>query len=317
VGFPIKNFRVLVLDDSSYAIECIKRRIQGARALGQLDPVLPVDVETILIELEPGMLDPEMWVFSAGTSRLLAAACERAPDLILVDYGFVDPSLGSQLRLQAASREITAEELKGKVLTAYDLARWCREQSPLDSHTRSRIRKNLFESGRPVYLYSYRARELWRAVGSMDERARRIRDAFPRSRVSIIDARRELYNEDDFDSLGASKYDPKFYAYQISVILDYIVQKEILRALLKRSRYLRVKRTASATAVLAAIGAALGVGGHWAGELSLSLFSHGNFLFAFVFAAGILAVLFFSGFGAALLFERAMERLLQDVDKED
>src|ERR1700704_303762 len=92
---PMRHFRVLVLDDSSYAIECIKRRIQGSRALGQLDPVLPVDVEAVLIELKPSVLNPETWVFSAGTSQLLAAACELAPDLVLVDYGFADPSLVS------------------------------------------------------------------------------------------------------------------------------------------------------------------------------------------------------------------------------
>lgn len=310
-------FKVLVLDDSPLVLECVERRIQGARALGQLDPALPVDVTAIQVKLEPSLTDKEQWVFSATTANALAAACERVPDLILVDYGFADPALVSKLLQEAATREITREELKGKLLTAYDLARWCRNGAPLDGGARSRIIKNLFEAGRPVYLFTYPSREFKKAGGSMDERSRKIRDAFPRSRVGVIDARRELYNEDDFDSFGSSKYDSKFYAYQISVILDYVVQKEILRLLLKRSKFLRVRRTASAAAALAAIGSALGVGGHWAGGLSFELFSHGQSLQAFGFAVGVLLSLFLFGFAAALFFERAMERLLTNNDEEE
>jgi hypothetical protein len=151
----------------------------------------------------------------------------------------------------------------------------------------------------------------------MDERAKRIRDAFPRSRVSVIDARRELYNEDEFDSPGTSKYDSKFYAYQISGILDYVVQKEILRLLLRQSKFLRVRRTAGATAALAAIGSALGVGGHWTGGLTYELFSHGQFLQAFGLAFGVLLSLFLFGFAASLFFERAMEHLLTSDEEAE
>jgi CheY-like chemotaxis protein len=306
----MQHFKVLVLDDSPHVIEWVERRIRGAQALGQLDPALPVEVMAIQVKLEPSSEDNARWEFSSDTARSLAAACEKPPDLVLVDYGFVDPAIVAQLQQEARTREITGEELKGKVLTAYDLARWCQEDAPLDARTRLRIRKNLFEAGRPVYLYSYPSRELRRAAGNMDERAKKIRDAFPRSRVSVIDARRELYNEDDFDSPGTSKYDSRFYAYQIAVVLDYVVQKEILRLLLGRSRFLRVRRTAGAVASLAAIGSALGVGGHWVGGLTYELFSHGQLLQAFGLAFGVLLSLFLFGFAASLFFERAMEHLL-------
>jgi hypothetical protein len=155
----MKHFKVFVLDDSPHVIEWVERRIRGAQALGQLDPALPVDVTAIQVKLEPSLINSAQWVFSHSTSHALASACERAPDLVLVDYGFVDPTLAAQLQQEATTREIMGEDLKGKVLTAYDLARWCGQDAPLDARTRSRIKKNLFESGRPVYLYSYPSRE--------------------------------------------------------------------------------------------------------------------------------------------------------------
>lgn len=311
----INEFRVLVLDDSARVITRISNRIVGSRAPGQLDPAVPVQVSCVQVALrrqgdnqQNGL---EVWTFDENMLGKLTTACPKPPHLILVDYRFADSSVLKVFREEAQTREITEAELVGKVLTPLDLAIWIRTDPDISEHTRKLLIRNLFESGVPVYLYAYTSREFIRAIGPMDERAQKTAQAFPRSIIVPIDTRRELYNEDEFDWPNPlSKYDPEFYTYQTSVLLDYVVHKEVLRTLLEDAKYLRISRLAGAVALVTVTGSAIGFAGQWIGSLVGELVKADHLFQAIAVGISLVLVLFFLGFSVPLAFERVMTHLL-------
>ena len=107
----------------------------------------------------------------------------------------------SKLREEAATRDITREELIGRALSIQDLAAWVRTSPEIEEHTRRVLLRNLFDSAVPVYVYSYTARDFVRALGPVSEREVAVREAFPSSRVHAVDTKIELYNNDEFDCL--------------------------------------------------------------------------------------------------------------------
>ncbi len=308
--FQPSQFRVLLLDDSTDVCERVKHRIEGPRASGQVDPIVPVEVCTVTIGVERS---PEgKSTFSASTFDELTKSCSRRPDLVLLDYGYAEPEIIAALRKEAESREITAEELHGKVLTPLDLANWIRTSDTIPSSSRHLLINHLLEAGQPVYLYSYTSKEFLRALGEMSERTRKTALAFANKSVVIpVDTREELYHSTEFDwPTAPSKHDKQFYAYQVSVLLDHIVHKEILRARLAAAKYLRIRRTILAAGVLTAVGAAVGFGAQWVGSLIADLSKTGHSVQAVFVGLSAAIVLFFLGLGVPLIFERFMINLI-------
>ncbi|HJP95738.1 MAG TPA: hypothetical protein VJ843_00005 [Candidatus Saccharimonadales bacterium] len=176
-------FRVLVLDDDQNVCLRVKKRIEGLKIQGQLDPAWPVEVHDVVLTLQEG--EKGDWTFHPDLAVRLAANCARKPDLIFIDYGYVNSQVMAALRNLAASKEIVADELQGKLLTPPDLAKWIRSSSSMPEHTRRLLIKNLIESGTTVYLYSYTSREFLLALGGMNERLKKTAKAFPLSRADF------------------------------------------------------------------------------------------------------------------------------------
>ncbi|HHT9112718.1 MAG TPA: TIR domain-containing protein [Candidatus Wunengus sp. YC65] len=238
-----QTFRVVVLDDRQDSLRRIEKRISGGQTLGQLDPALPVSVHSVLVRLKkvPNSQNQEdRWTFDDAIVNDLLNAVSESPGLIFIDYGFADQqSVKPKLEEIAKERAITEADLEGRVLTAFALAKWVKSEVNVPDTVRRLLIKTFFETLSPVYLYSYTSQLIVHAVGRIDDRVRKIRQVFPYAQVSAIDTRRELYNDEEFDWPNPkSKFDPEFYNYQVAVLLDYVVHKEILRSQLKeRSSY--------------------------------------------------------------------------------
>lgn len=306
-------FRVLLLDDDKQVCDRVKKRIEGPKRLGQLDPVLPVEVSAVALRVQE--LERGQWSFDPAIVSELSKACTEPPDLIFIDFGYADASVINAFKKEAETREITAEELQGKVLTPLDLSDWIRSSSAIPEPTRRLLVKNLIECGKIVYLYSYASKEFLRALGEVNERQKKTAKAFSKSTVVAIDTREELYHSSEFDWPNPSKRDSNFYAYQISVLLDYIVHKEILRTQHSIARYLRVKRTAMSASILTAIGAAIGFGSQWIGSLVTDLYKNGNIFQATAVGLSLVLALFVLGFLSPLLFDRLMTNLVENANQ--
>ena len=200
---PKTPFRVVVIDDNEDVCNRVSKRLVGPTSEGQPE----VSVSIVHVRLEEK--DSETWTFSKETFESLLNAASSPPDLVLVDYGFVDPNVSAQLREAGKHGELAPTDLDGKMLTVPELAEWTYEQG--SEEQRTRLQKNLFRSAQPVYLYTYTPRGVQQAVGTPDERTRRVKGAFPGSRVETIDTKAELYNGDEFDWPSESKYDRIFW----------------------------------------------------------------------------------------------------------
>ena len=127
-------FRVLLLDDDKQVCDRVTKRIEGPKRLGQLDPALPVEVSAVALRVQE--LEPGHWSFDPAIINELSKACEGPPDLILIDFGYADSSVINAFKKDAETREISAQELQGKVLTPIDLSEWIRFSPLIPEPTR-------------------------------------------------------------------------------------------------------------------------------------------------------------------------------------
>ncbi|MFC1572896.1 hypothetical protein ACFL6M_04775 [Candidatus Eisenbacteria bacterium] len=311
-------FKVLLIDDDVRVLERAKKRIEGGRAPGQIDPQLPIVVHTVAVAMVQAR-DRE-WTFADALAKHLADACTPPPDVVFIDYGYANPDIMRELRdiANKEDRELTRAEIEGKALMPPDLAHWVRTCESIDQRTRKTIHQCLFgRKGLPVYVYSYTSREFRRAVGEMSERIRRTRIAFPNARVISVDTREELYNSTEFDWPTPTKKDPEFYAFQVSGLLRHIAEKEILRRQLQRSRSVPIWRSARGAVLLTLVAAAIGFASQWMGGLVHELSKSGHMQQAVVFALAVGLLLFGLGFGLPLAFNRWAGFLPKDAEGEE
>jgi hypothetical protein len=307
-----QTFTVIIIDDKEVCCRRIKQKIQGIRKIG--DGQIRVEAKTVHVGVQQGgESDPKAWTFTTATMKALNDAAESPPDLLIVDYIYIDDGEAADLKHQALHRLVSRTERESRSLGPRDLRDWVEDRAPADGHQRRKIIERIFDSKGPLYLHSYTPRDLKDAVGTVQERGNDAVMAFrnAESSLHVLDTRDLLFADDEFDkSEGQTHYDRNYYAYLLGVLFDEIVQKEAYRRSLHRSKYLRFKRSAPMLAEIGAIGAGVGLAASAAGSFVFELFREGYVLGAFATLALCVVVAIPLGWIVARLFETLMARLL-------
>jgi len=315
------KFKVIVIDDKPEVCRSIAGKIDGPR--GMTDPEIRanVSVDQIVIDLqrknETANPMEDTWTFHENVAEKLDRACKQPPDLIILDFFYVNSEVAGHLKAEAKSDSLLHDALQGRVLSPVDLYDWIQDL-PSDDPRKSLVLKNLFGAGCPVYLHSYTPEGMTVLAGPVDERRRLMARVIPNSQlIRTVDTRRVLFNDDVFDWPNKnSRYDSEYYPYQLAVYFDQVVEKEILRSKLDRLRYLRVGKTAKSVASIAAIGGGIGFAGAWIGDYVRSAFESENYVLGSIVGVFLLVTLMILGMLCPFLFERLMHRLLPDRDRK-
>jgi len=309
------EFYVVVIDDKINVCRRIEEKLTGGPSPGHIGPGMLVKVRTIHVALEEvGRSDNILnsrWVFKRDVLSQLIEAGRKKPNLILIDYIYVDSEVSKVLKEKAIQGLVSEEMISNKVLTPVDLRIWAQGNSTLTTEEKNLILKNLFFADCPVYLHTYTPQGTSSVVGNVTDRIKKVAQVFPNAVINSIDARSEFFNNEEFDWPNPiSRYDNQYYPYQLATYFDQVVQKEIIRSELMRNRYLRIKRTTFAVGIISAIGAAVGFAGGWVGSLLSNLVEKKQYLPAFIMGLTLLILLIIAGAFCPIIFEKWMQRLV-------
>jgi hypothetical protein len=332
------KFVVVVIDDKPDVCERIEKRVRRGPTPGQVDLNVPIEVSCVTVDTRRAEAAEKLgsaWTFAPSVFQQLLKAATSRPDLLIVDYVYVDRLLSQELKKLAREGSLDPASLKGRILTPEDLRKWVEGNVAAPADQRHKIIKNIFHARCPLYLHTHTPQGFSAVVGSVDERLGVARRVFPQSRISVIDTRRELFNEEEFDwppdpddgrrSEAAEDdqkrkrimHDKKYYPFQLAVYFDQVTRKEVLRKALHRSRFLRVRRTTGAVAAITAIGAGVGFAAGWAGDLLYVWVGGQNYFEAGAMGLVLLAGLVAIGAACPFLFELLMRKLLPEDGEQD
>lgn len=316
-----RPFRVVVIDDKAAACNAVARKLTGALPPSSMNAAVVLESVAVHVLVRPaGEPAVHDWTFDASMIAALDEASQHSPDLVIIDHFYVDEGTGAALKQKAVKEGVRAEELKQSALSPVDLRRWIEDNATLDSSLRRRILQRLFGAACPVYLHSYTPHGFEDVAGTTEDRVRTLATVFPHAKRFVVDTRREFYLDDTFDPKGdgqGSKYDSKYYAFQLSAFFMQIAQIEVLRKQLNAARYLRLNRTSSSVAGIIVIGAAIGFAAGWLGDVFGALMSDGRYAPAAVVGIGCFIVLLGLGTACPFLFEFLMRRLMPLNSRED
>lgn len=309
------DFYVIIIDDKNEVCQRIEKKITGGPSPGQSDPIKTVKAKTVHITLEEieNSNGSELlkWTFMQEVLDKLIEAVSEKPDLIIIDYIYVDRKISLILREKAKQQEVTEDLMADRVLSPVNLRNWIENKIEISSATKRSILNNIFNINCPIYLHTYTPQGIVPFVGNVTDRIRKVRQVFPNAIISSIDTRSEFYNSDEFDWPNPnSQKDDKYYPYQLAVFFDQIVQKEIIRKELKQNKYLRIKRTTLSVGVISAIGAAIGFAGSWIGNLVAATIKSQGYFHAFIISISLLFVLIIVGAACPFLFENWMQKII-------
>jgi hypothetical protein len=269
----------------------------------------------VLVSVEPS--DDGKYRICRETLESLAAACNEEPGLILADYGYAQKQVIAELRQKAQNGpELTEQDVAGRALTTADLISAAREYSRdpnVDSYKRRMMDVNFLRFSKKLYLYSYTSKEFKRAMGEVAARATRTKAALQGCTVIPIDTKYEFYNGDEFDWPSSSKHDGRFYAHLAAGLINHIIQHELLESMLedaKRLKFVRIRSSAVAVALIVALGGAIGACTEWIGGRVLALSSAGDHMSAAAFGLLTVVWLFVMGMVLPFVFERIMSGFL-------
>ncbi len=228
----MKKYRVLILDDKKAVIDSIKDRIERTYNVGN---------ETYKIHLSCLEVDVSEingnYQFSDKTILDLYDLCEKPFDLFLLDFGYVKKGLKTvdeifRLKENFPERSIR-EIIDNIVLNPSHLIKQCYENP---KYLR-KIEKNFIEHKGSLYLYTYIPNKLERDYTSVDVRRHITNEHFPKATIKVMDTRKELFNNNQFDN----KYDKEYYPFLISKFLSKTIQNEILKKVITQTETLREK----------------------------------------------------------------------------
>lgn len=310
-------FNVVVIDDKEVSCNRIAEKLPGARrvTVGDTDVKIEVKVVHVRVRREDRANQPELdsWTFKSEIVGQLREAAAAKPDLLLVDYFYVDDRVSAHLKKVAVETEGAKIDTTGRALTPYDLRQWVETSDEIDGAHKAAILKGLFGFSGPLYLHTYTPQELKNMVGPVDVRMRRASLAFPHAEITAVDTRSEFFSNDVFDNpKGGSRYNRDFYAYQLATYFDQVAQKEIFRKAFSENRFIRVRRSSYAVSLICAVGAAVGFASGWAGTLALEFARCGRYLEAVAVCLLCLLAMLVAGFTLTFWFEALMRRLVRE-----
>ena len=311
----MRQFRVVVIDDDAEVLRRVSGRLSTIKREFEGD-TWRVDLSTVHVTVCPD--ESGRYIFADATVPALGAAFSVRPDLVLMDYGYIDPGvLEYWLERDKNGHEITAGDLAGQFLTTVELALEVRaaiDASQLDSAVLAHLQRHFLNFTGPLVLYTMTSRAFLRALGEVEARRVRVDSAFPHAKVTAIDTRYELYNGDEF--IG-QKHDSGYYAHLVGGLVNREIQVAMLETMLEKARglkYLRYRRSVFAAGAIVAVGGGIAAVGEFLGSRVGEFMRHGDYPNAAIAVGLALVLVLVMGTLLPLAFGRFMSGL---VDKED
>jgi|WetSurMetagenome_2_1015567.scaffolds.fasta_scaffold30844_3 hypothetical protein len=313
-----REFHVVAIDDKPEVCQSIKRKLEEVWAERDC-PRVTVIVHAVSVKLKREGIDVDPlgdeWTFDDDMLPALSESCLVRPDVVFVDYTYMDQKVGDALKAAAASGQggLTKGMMQGRERMPADLRDWVENHKLLPRGDRKRILKNLFDTPCPVYMHSYTPEGTECVVGPVEDRLKRTSLAFPNAELHLIDTRSLLFNNGEFDwpkPKTQRYYTKEYYPYQVAVVFSLMVHKEILRRELIARQHLRILWTGLASAGLATVLAAVGrVFSGFGNRMADSLFNSQNWVTSALAGGIVFVVLMFLGYLAILALEKAGRRL--------
>jgi hypothetical protein len=214
----MKKFRVLVVDDKKQVLGSIKDRIEYSLQIG--DDNFLVDLSCVEVEI---LKDKDGFKISEKTYSDLHEKCKKPFDLILLDFGFVNKELNAIeeiLDRKRKSQNKTTREIIDEVVL--NPAHLVKQIHKAPKYFRQ-IDKYFTNHSGPLFIYTYIPNKFERDYTSADVRRNVTNEHFPKANIQVIDARKELFNGNQFED----KHDKEFYPFLISKFISLLIQKEI------------------------------------------------------------------------------------------
>ncbi|PKP35420.1 MAG: hypothetical protein CVU00_02370 [Bacteroidetes bacterium HGW-Bacteroidetes-17] len=231
----MKKFRVLVVDDKKDVLKSIRDRIDYNVLIG--DEIFNVELSCLDVEVIKD--DDDNCKFSNKTFVELHDLCLKPFHLLLLDFGFVQKGIKTDdeiLKLKEIKPEKTLRELIDEVvLNPSHLVKQCYQEPKYIN----RIKKIFIEHNGPLYLYTYIPNKFEEAYTSVDVRKNVTNEHFPIAKINVIDTRKELFNNDQFDYIHDEE--KEYYPFLISKFLSKIIQLEISKSIIDQTKLIRTK----------------------------------------------------------------------------
>ena len=325
-----QTYTVLVIDDKEVSCRRIGQKLPGARRVDLGDTEVSIAVRTVHVRVRrerraeqpesdesiavwKEQYESDSWTFKKEMVDELRAAAEARPDMLIVDYIYVDDQLATYFKKKAVGTQVEKSEIEARVLNPHDLRLWVESSTEIERGHRDIILKNLFGFSGPLYLHTYTPQGLGVVSGTLAERERCTSLAFPHADITAVDTRSELFNNEEFDwPSDKPRYERDYYAYQLATYFDQVVQKEVFREAFIKNRFIRFRRSSYAVSLICAVGAAVGFASGWAGSLVLEFVRGQRFLEAMAVCVLCLGAMLAAGFGLTIWFETLMRKLVKD-----
>jgi hypothetical protein len=219
-------YRVLIVDDKQPVLNAAKDWIERKYTVGGEE--ITVELFRLCVEV----IDSESgYKISDGTLGLLNEYCNSSFNLILIDFGFVKKEIKTAdeiNRLHQDNPQKSIRELIDKiVLNPTHIV----DDALKSTKYSKNIKKNFIDYCGNLYIYTYIPSQLERDYTCTDVRNNVTNLKFPKAKIKIIDTRKELFNDFQFEM----KYDSEYYPFLISKFLSKIIQIEIAESLLRNN----------------------------------------------------------------------------------
>jgi hypothetical protein len=312
---PLEEFVVVVIDDKDESCRRVCDAIRGDRTLdGRPVRVIAHSVLIKVTELaRADDLNGKFWTFEAAVSQQLARAAETRPDMIIVDFVYIDPAIQKNIMSHIDKSGTAPDNTRDLYLNPRDLRVWIETCNTIDATIRKAIIKNIFDAGVPTYLHTYTPEALEDATGLPSVRKGIADFAFPKARnmVELVDTRQIFYAGNTFDrDKATTRHTSEHYGHLLGLHFSHLVDKQIYRNRLHRQKYLRVRNSSAAIATIVGVGTAFAAATSFVGGIVFNYLDRGYFGEAIaIFMISLLASAIFGG-ALGLFFERLMKNLL-------
>ena len=227
-----KIFRVLLLDDKKTVLDAMRDWIEPEYIIA--DEEFKIELLRLHVDV---VKNNGQYEFTTKFFEELHNYCNRSFQLVFLDFGFVQQGVKALDELERAKSQHPQKTVRELIDTIILNPSHVVMQSERFPKLYKRIKKNFIDYCNNLYIYTYIPSKIEQEYTSADVRKNITNKQFPKAKLKIIDARKELFNNSKFDN----KYDSEFYPFLISKFLSNIIKLEICEFLLNDTKIIRKK----------------------------------------------------------------------------
>lgn len=312
----MKNiYRVLLIDDKPTVLENAKDLIKPTFKL--LDEEWKIEIFALHVKID-GEDEKENFFISEETFIELGEISKKPFDLFLLDFGY---------RKQGSDILTMLKENYENDYSSFNLEKFLFNPKNLvedgakilnRKHNKTlfnSFQDNFINHKKNIYIYTYIPDDWSKYVQNSTIRENITKRIFPYAKnIELIDTRKELFNNSDFDYINSNndKNSKKYYPYIISKFLEKIIHIEISKESIRISKFIKVRRTSKVIGLLVFFAAIIGAFSEFFGTLIVDSFKTGQILTGIVFILFVLCFILFGGRLLVFLLEKGLKNLLYD-----